>query len=763
MYYLCHELTKGGKMSAKTPCVSRFPMTCTRIFICSLVLLLVAACGLPFHNDLYDAASRQKSTPVTGISLDSSSASIVINTSRQLIATIFPANATDQTIIWTSSDTNLATVSATGLVTAIASSGNLTIRAMTQSGGFIADCQVTLTASVIAVTGVSLNATALPLTFSSTAQLTPTIAPANATDQTVTWTSSDTSLATVSTGGLVTAGNSAGSVTITATTVDGNFTANCIFTVSASVIAMTGVSVSPTTITLPNTTTVQLTPSFVPASASDQTVVWTISDTSLATVTTSGLVTALADSGTVTITVTTNDGGFNASCIVTLAPPPILVTGVALNSLEQLMLAGQTYQLVPSITPSGATDQTITWSSANPAIASVDTNGLVTAVGVGGPVTITATAADGGSVFAGCNITVGAWQPPLGGTGFVSSAAGITMTVDVNDNPYIFYVDGTNNGVVKTFNGTAWVNLANNGAGFSTGNIVSPNASGSNLAITVDLNSNIYVAFPDSANSKKARVYEYDGSGWADVVSSDPVTYPTSVGEARYLGLAMDNSTPYLVFSDGGASNAFAATVLYYSSSTWNVLGTRGSTNGNILYLSLGIDQTQSPAAGVFAGMNNGIFEAYIGQSGSPSIGVFGFNSPSYSSPKFISLAIDTNGKRYVGMQDTTNSGKATVILYNSGTNHWDLVGGATVSSGVANYISMAIGAGNTPFVAYQDATNSNKLAVMKFDGTNWVSMGSGLSTGQANNICLVANKVSGHLFVSYDDGAGAISVLELK
>ena len=89
---------------------------------------------------------------------------------------------------------------------------------------------LTVTAATVSVTGVSLDKTELSLTVGDTETLTATVAPANATNQNVTWASSDPSVATVDAAGKVTAVG-AGTATITATTVDGGFTAICTVTV----------------------------------------------------------------------------------------------------------------------------------------------------------------------------------------------------------------------------------------------------------------------------------------------------------------------------------------------------------------------------------------------------------------------------------------------------------------------------------------------------------------------------------------------------
>jgi len=171
------------------------------------------------------------SVPVTGVTLNKTSTSILVNGTEPLTATIVPANATNRNVTWSSSDPAMATVSASGLVTGVAV-GTATITVTTADGGFTADCAVTVSPAVVPVTGVTLNKTSTSILISGTEQLTATISPANATNQNVTWSSNDPNAATVSASGLVT-GVAVGTATITATTVDGGFTANCTVTVHA--------------------------------------------------------------------------------------------------------------------------------------------------------------------------------------------------------------------------------------------------------------------------------------------------------------------------------------------------------------------------------------------------------------------------------------------------------------------------------------------------------------------------------------------------
>lgn len=254
---------------------------------------------------------NEKVIPVTGVSLDKTSLTLTEEETYSLTATVAPANATDKSVTWTSSNTAVATVSSAGVVTAV-KAGSATISVTTTDGGKKATCAVTV--NPIHVTGVTLNMTSLTLTIGETETLTATVSPANATDKSVTWSSGNTSVATVSSSGVVTA-RAVGNATITVTTNDGGKKATC--TVTVNPIHVTGVALNKTGLTLIVGETETLTATVSPADATDKSVTWSSSNTSVATVSSSGVVTAIK-AGSATITVNTNDGGKTATCSLTV-------------------------------------------------------------------------------------------------------------------------------------------------------------------------------------------------------------------------------------------------------------------------------------------------------------------------------------------------------------------------------------------------------------------------------------------------------------
>lgn len=335
---------------------------------------------------------------VTGVTLNQESLSMTAGETAQLTATISPDNAAVQTVSWTSSDTAVATVNESGLVTAVAA-GSATITVTSTDGGFVDTCPVTVVAPTVPVTGVSIDADTGSITVGQTFTIVATVAPETASNKTVAWASDNTGVATVADG--VVTGVAPGTANITVTTADGSFAKTCVVTVNAVVVPVSGVTLNDTTKALAVGGTYTLVATVAPADATNKNVVWSSSNEAVATVSSAGLVTAVAN-GTANITVTSAaDSSKSASCAVTVTTP---LTGIALSDTAKSLVINTTYTLVPVFTPATASNKAVTWSSSDSQVAQVSDAGVVTAIGLG-TASITVTAADGNKT-AVCAITV---------------------------------------------------------------------------------------------------------------------------------------------------------------------------------------------------------------------------------------------------------------------------------------------------------------------------------------------------------------------
>ena len=323
---------------------------------------------------------------VTDITLDKTELELKTGERETLTATVKPDDATDPTVSWSSSDEKIATV-VDGVVTGVAA-GSATITAT--AGDKTATCAVTVSEAVVPVTEISLDKEKLDMTEGDTETLTATVKPDNATVKTVTWKSSDETIAKV-VDGVVTAVK-AGSVVITATA--GDKSATCEVFVSKKVIPVTKVTITPSTLNLATGETATLTVSVEPEGATYE-VEWSSSDETVATIV-DGVVTAVGE-GTATVTAVVGDD--SATCVVTVETP---IESITLDKTELEMVKGDTEILTVTINPETAKEVKVTWSSSDEKIATVDETGKVTAVGAG-EATITAKA---GGKEATCKVTV---------------------------------------------------------------------------------------------------------------------------------------------------------------------------------------------------------------------------------------------------------------------------------------------------------------------------------------------------------------------
>ena len=167
-------------------------------------------------------------------------------------------------------------------------------------------------------------------------------------------------------------------------------------------VAVTGVRLDKTSISLTEGESANLVATVEPATSTNGSVTWTSTDAAVASVN-NGLVKALKE-GSTTVTVTTADGGKIATCSVTVKSAKIPVTGVTLDKAAETLVAGATLQLTATVKPDNATDKSATWSSSNSSVADVDADGLVSAKSTGES-TITVTTTDGGKM-ATCDVKV---------------------------------------------------------------------------------------------------------------------------------------------------------------------------------------------------------------------------------------------------------------------------------------------------------------------------------------------------------------------
>ena len=311
-----------------------------------------------------------------------------------LVPSFTPYDATNKSVRWHSSNTGAATVDDNGKVTALYK-GFATISCEAVDGsGVIATCLVEVVRPVVTIELESL----ITLAVGSEYELVPTITPDSATSKELSWYSTDESVATVDENGVVTA------ISV------GQCAVRCVPKYGDGVSAVCAVHV------VDLSTKVRLSEHYfsfnvgqthgleatVESTGQIPRVTWSSSDTDIATVNTEGRVTAVS-SGRCAIRATADDstGAFDECAVVVNNK----VTGITLSDTEKTLVEGDTSTIGADIEPDDATDMSLTWMSSNGNVATVDEDGMVTAVSRG-DCTITCAAADGSGVSATCTIHV---------------------------------------------------------------------------------------------------------------------------------------------------------------------------------------------------------------------------------------------------------------------------------------------------------------------------------------------------------------------
>lgn len=325
--------------------------------------------------------------PAQSIDLGLENMTLLLGQSYQLKANVYPENTTNQEITWTSSAPDIVSVDAGGTVTAIME-GEASITAT--CGTASATCKVTV--SPITPSSIELNVIDMVLYIGQSETLQAIVRPPNTTYPTVTWQSDDPSVATVSSNGQVT-GIKEGTALITATC--GNVSASCQVTVNPILASNIEITSGNVTLTIGNSTT--LTAKVSPDNTTHPEVDWSSSDNNIVTISVEGTVTAV-NIGTAIITA--KCGNVFATCTVTVIPVPS--EGIVISPSEVAMLLGDTFTLSATVFPENTTDKNVTWGSDNPAVASVSSSGVVTALSLG---TARITARNGNSSTS-CLVTV---------------------------------------------------------------------------------------------------------------------------------------------------------------------------------------------------------------------------------------------------------------------------------------------------------------------------------------------------------------------
>lgn len=370
---------------------------------------------------------------VSSVNFNKSAITLNVGDYDTIIATVLPSTASDKRLAWSSNNTAVATVDGSGKVVAV-SPGEALIYATSLNGDKMATCQVTV---VKLAENVGLSTSELSLYTGETATLSATVSPENTSDKSIEWKSSAPSIAKVDQNGTITA-IKAGTAIITARAADGSGKeASCTVTVKQHV---TSVSISPSSLSLHNGQTSTLDATVLPSDATDKTLSWKSSDVSVAIVDDSGNVTGIGR-GRTTVTATSRDGELESKCEVEVRQ---LADEISIDESAVTLYTGESAELSATVLPEDTSDKTVQWSSSNTAVATVDQNGIITAIKAG-TATIKATSTDGSNVSASCTVTV---LQHVNGIAFSSPSLNLPIDETLVLKPEFLPADASNRQVI---------------------------------------------------------------------------------------------------------------------------------------------------------------------------------------------------------------------------------------------------------------------------------------------------------------------------
>lgn len=504
---------------------------------------------------LTDTITLNITNPVVDVSLSYTELSgLRVGDIRGITATITPSDASNRNVTWSSTDPSVATVSTTGVtpdlttnITAVAP-GSCTIICETEDGEKRAFCVVTV---IQPVTSITLSETTMTVVKGTYFWLNATVLPENATNKEVNWVSSNTEICTVGSDGQCVA-VAAGKCTIKAVSLDNGTTAYCEVIVTEPV---TGILLNTYNENMIAGNKLMLLPTILPVEATNKNVTYVSSDPSIATVDENGIVTAVAG-GSCSIKVTTEERQLSAVCNITVKE---YVSSITLNKTQTYVNYGGTAQLTATVGKETATDKSVTWSSNNPSVVSVDQAGVIRGNNYGTAV-ISVVANDGGGAVGTCTVTV---IKPVTEIGLDRKKVTITVGETVYITPTVYPADATVQGVTwsSTDNNIATVDFDGQVTGMSVGKceVIATSTDGNNIrsscivtvvpvvtASGIKVNSDDLVMLTGKTRTLKARLTPNNSTEGINWVSSDTsVVVVDGNGKITTVGPGVAEVTAY--------------------------------------------------------------------------------------------------------------------------------------------------------------------------------------------------------------------------
>lgn len=342
---------------------------------------------------------------LTGVTLKQEQASIKVNETITLEPKFQPEAAYDKSMKWTVSDASVVKIEKDGISNLKVTGTKVGVALVTgrsTDGNFEVHCMIT----VLGLSDVKLDQKTATINVDEKITLTPKFTPEDAFDKSMKWTVSDPSIAKIEPDGpsnLIVTGLKVGMTMVQGVSNDGGYVVSCLVTVKG----LEGVTLNPENATIVVNETITLTPEFMPISAQDKAMTWTISDSKVAKLEADGIsnvkVTGLAV-GTTLVKGVARDGGYEVSCLVTVKG----LEGVTLQPENATIEVDQSLTLTPQFTPENAYDKSMTWTVADASVVKIEPEGEsnVKVTGLKGGVTLVQGIATDGEFTVSCLVTV---------------------------------------------------------------------------------------------------------------------------------------------------------------------------------------------------------------------------------------------------------------------------------------------------------------------------------------------------------------------
>lgn len=337
------------------------------------------------------SATIKVNRSVKGLKLDQSSKVIFAGEEYELGYTLTPEDASNKDIKWTSAKPSVASVDQDGNVLGV-SPGETIIMAQTEDGRYTDYCTI-----IVKQEAKNINITTrdIFLDKGETHEIEYLVEPGSATDVSIRWESMDPSIVTVNQEGEVTA------VAVGSTTILAKLAGEVAYCNITVIEKADGIKLNYDEKTIYKNNTFALKASIEPEGVTNRKVNFVSSKPTVATVTSSGTVKGISP-GTALITVTSDDGGHKAICVVIVKE---MSTSIKLNYTFYAVGIKKTFTLKPKVTSTNATNKKVSFTSSNKSVAVVNSKGQITGRKIG-YTTITVRALDGSGVRATCRVRV---------------------------------------------------------------------------------------------------------------------------------------------------------------------------------------------------------------------------------------------------------------------------------------------------------------------------------------------------------------------